>query len=367
MDSPFLYEKYATEKTFFGRSTELEKISSITKTSNNLLIYSIRRYGKSSLLQAYMRQDKSSLCIYVDIFEITSAKDFAHLLLRAIAEAQTGSITQSLSKLSKMFSRASFEVIFDATSGKTKLSPSIKDLDFKDAMQDIFNALFKMSENKKIVFIIDEFQQISLIKNIKIDAILRKYMQINKDISYIFLGSKRHTLTELFKYKSPLYEMATHFELGCIRNEDYIEYIQKHLNISEELILYIIDKAKCETKLIQHICHILYIVYKKKKVTKDFIDDTLKEIILSKDTSYSMIYDGLSLNKKKAFKIVANYTDFYKKDILDEFNISKQALLSAFNALFKDEIIDKKETWFIPDRTLELWGIIKFGVSTHRI
>jgi len=74
-----------------------------------------------------------------------------------------------------------------------------------------------------------------------------------------------------------------------------------------------------------------------------------------------MIYDNLSLNKKKAFKIVSNYTDFYKKEVLDEFNITKQALLSAFNALYKDEIIDKKETWFIPDRTLELWGVMKFG------
>ncbi|MEA3521963.1 MAG: ATP-binding protein, partial [Campylobacterota bacterium] len=223
------------------------------------------------------------------------------------------------------------------------------------------NALFKMSESRRIVLIIDEFQQISLIKNVKIDAVLRKYMQEQKNISYIFLGSKRHTLTELFKYKAPLYEMATHFELGCIKSEDYIEYIQKHLNISDSLILYIIDKAKCETKLIQHICHILHLVHKKKAITKESIDEVIEEIVLSKDSSFSMMYDGLSLNKKKAFKILSSHTDFYKKDILDEFHISKQALLSAFNSLFKDEIIDKKETWFIPDRTLELWGILKFA------
>ena len=361
MNSPFLYEEYATEQTFFGRKEELAKVFSITSTSNNLLMYSIRRLGKSSLFQEYIRQDKDSLCIYVDIYEITSERDFPNLLLKAIAEAQVGSITQSLAKLTKMFSRATFEVAFDATSGKTKIAPALKDITFEDAMKDIFNALFKMSETKKIVFIIDEFQQISLFKDVKIDAVLRKYMQVKKDISYIFLGSKRHTLTELFKYKAPLYEMATHFELECIKDEDYIEYIQKHLNISDDFILYIISRAKCETKLIQHICHILYVVYRKKTITKDYIDSTIKEIVLSKDSSYSMIYDNLSLSKKKALKIVANYTDFYKKNTLDEYNISKQALLSAFNSLFKDEIIDKEATWFIPDRTLELWAILKFG------
>jgi AAA+ ATPase superfamily predicted ATPase len=312
-------------------------------------------------MQEYMRRDKNSLCIYVDIFEITSQKDFATLLLKAIGEAQEGSIAQSLSKLSKMFSRATFEVVFDATNGKTKLSPTMKDATFEDSMEDIFNALFKMSEKKKIVLIIDEFQQIAQIKNVKIDAILRKYMQIKKEISYVFLGSKRHTLTQLFKYKAPLYEMATHLELGCIKNEDYINYIQKHLQISEDLILFVINKTRCETKLIQHICHILYTVHRKKEITKEMIDDALREIILSKDTSYSMIYDNLSLNKKKAFKIVSNYTEFYKQETLDTFNISKQALLSAFNSLYKDEIIDKKESWLIPDRTLELWGVMRFG------
>ncbi|MDQ7060127.1 MAG: hypothetical protein Q9M43_02975 [Sulfurimonas sp.] len=282
-------------------------------------------------------------------------------MLKAIAQAQKGSIAQSIVRLSKMFTRASFEIIFDGVSGKTKIAASIMNLSFEDAMEDIFKVLFKMSEEKGVVLIIDEFQQISKIKDVKIDAIMRKYMQTKMDISYIFLGSKRHTLTELFKYKAPLYEMATHFELEGIDTNNYIEYIQKHLRINDDLILYIIDKARFETKLIQHICHILYIVHKKKEITKDFIDETLREIILSKDTAYSMIYDNLTLNKKKAFKIVANYVDFYKKDILEEYKLSKQALLSAFNALYKDEIIDKKDSWFIPDRTLELWGILKFG------
>jgi len=360
MESPFVYERFATEKTFFGRQEELKKISSITKSANNLLIYSTRRFGKSSLIQEYMRRDIDSLCIYSDIFEITSEKDFVHIILKSIANAQSGNITQILAHLSKMFSRASFEVIFDATSGKTKLFPKIKDVSFDDAMDDIFNALFTMSEKKKIIFIIDEFQQVALLKNVRLDAVLRKYMQQSKNISYIFLGSKRHTLTELFRYKAPLYEMATHFELGCIKTEDYVVYIQQHLNIKEDLILYLINLGKCETKFIQHVLHVLYVSYKNKPIVKEFIDDIVREIVLSKDASYSMLYDGFSLNKKKAFKILVNYEDFYKKDVLQEYNITKQALLSAFNALFKDEIIDKSDSWFIPDRTLDLWGKIRF-------
>ncbi len=361
MKTPFLYEAFATDKQFFGREDELKKIFSITKTSNNLLIYSLRRYGKSSLIKEYMRQDKDILSIYVDIYNITSAKEFATALLRAIAQAQKGSLTQTIKKLSKMFTRASFEVVFDATNAKSKIVPKIKDLEFEDAIDEVFQALFTMSLSQNIVLAIDEFQQITLVKDFKIDAILRKYMQESKNISYIFLGSKRHTLTELFRYKSPLYEMATHFELGCIRDEDYIDYIQKHLNISDNLILYIINLAQCETKLIQHICHILYVTFNKKSILKEDIDSAIEEIILSKETSYSMVYDSFSLGKKKAFKILVNHTDIYKSIVLNRYNISKQALLSSLNTLYKDEVIDKNETrWLIPDRTLELWGKHRF-------
>ena len=361
MKSPFFYEKFATGEYFFGREDELNKISSIAKTSNNILIYSLRRFGKSSLIKEYMRRDKESLSIYADIYNITTEKDFINVLLKSIAQVQKGTITQTVKQLSKIFTRASFEIVFDATTGKSKISPRLNDTNFDDAIDDMFQALFAMSKKQKIILAIDEFQQVNLIKNVRIDAVMRKYMQEDMDISYIFLGSKRHTLTELFKYKAPLYEMATHLEIGAIKDEDYIAYIQKHLKISDELILYILNIAKYETKLIQHICHILYTSHKKRVITKEDVSTTIQEIVFSKDTSYSMVYDGFSLNKKKAFKIICNYTDFYKQEVLNKFSISKQALLSSFNSLLKDELIDKNENgWFVPDRTFELWGKIKF-------
>jgi hypothetical protein len=356
---PFNYEGFATKDTFFGRREELEYVNTFTLNSNNLLIYSLRRFGKSSLIKEQARRDSNTLYIYIDIFDITSENDFAKLFLKAIAKVQKGSVTAIMSKLPKLFSRVNFDIIFDSTTGKTKLSPTLNNINFEDAIEDAFNALFLMSKKQKIVITIDEFQQIALIKNVKIDALLRKYMQEDKKISYFFLGSKRHMLTDLFRYKAPLYEMATHYELQGIQLEDYIEYIQQYLKISDSLVVYMIDTAKNETKLIIHICSILYDRHSKKSISENIINETIKEIVMSKHSSYSMLFDSFSLGKKKAFKILCNHKDLYKKEVLDEYSISKQSLLSSLNALFKDEIIDKNESWFIPDRTLELWGKIK--------
>lgn len=357
---PFSYEGFPSKETFFGREEELKKINTFVQNSNNLLIYSLRRFGKSSLVQEQMRRDQKNLYIYFDIFDITSEDDFARLFLKAIAVSQKGSLTNTIKNFSKLFARINFNISFDSATGKTNITPAIKDLEFEDAIDDIFNALFEMQKKQKIVIIIDEFQQVSLIKDVKINALLRKYMQLHKNISYMFLGSKRHTLTELFRYKAPLYEMATHFELEGIETEDYIQYIQKYLKIKDDLIAYMLNVSKYETKFMVHICSIIYDRYANKNITQEIIDSVTKEIVMSKDSSYSMLYDNFSLNKKKAFKALCSDKNLYKKDTLDRFNISKQTLLSALNSLYKDEIIDRNESWFIPDRTLELWGKMKF-------
>ena len=86
MNSPFPYERIANVDEFFGRTKELEKLSTIAEYSNNLLIHSKRRMGKSSLIKTFFEQNKEDyLCLYVDIFDITSKEDFAQLLLKALA------------------------------------------------------------------------------------------------------------------------------------------------------------------------------------------------------------------------------------------------------------------------------------------
>jgi len=237
--------------------------------------------------------------------------------------------------------------------------PKLHDLEFEDAMEEIFASLFELSKEKKVILAIDEFQQIALFKEKKIDALLRRYMQENHDISYIFLGSKRHVLNELFMYKSPLYEMATPMELGALRDEDIIEYVQKYLFVNKQLVKYIISLSDGETKLIQHICHILYRDYKKDtQLQKNDIDAALHEILLAKSSTYSVLFDSLTLPQKKAFKILTSKdTNYFSKEILKKYNILKTSLESAFKQLFKKELIDRQDgKYFVPDRAFELWG-----------
>lgn len=358
MTNPFYYEGFALEEQFYGRDRELEKIQKLVEHSNNLLLYSKRRMGKSSLIKELMhRNSEQCYTIYCDIFDIASKEEFASILLKSLAKAHRGDLKTIVSNLKKYFKRITFGISVDPNTAEISYTPRLEGLSFDEMIEEFFEGLFLLSQEKKVIFAIDEFQQIALLDT-KIDALLRKYMQEPHNITYIFAGSKRHSLTSLFTYSAPLYEMVTHMELGGLDSVSVLAYTSKYLTINDATVDYLIALCDHETKLMQHILHILYNNQKKASITPVMIDTALEEILGDKSSSYTLLYDTFSIMQKKAFKVITSgLENIYSLDTLKAYNIQKASLASALKQLYMKEIIDKEDDrWFVPDRTLELWG-----------
>ena len=358
MNSPFPYDRITKVDEFSGRTKELQKLEQIVKYSNNLLIHSKRRMGKTSLIKHFFHSlSDDYISIYVDIFDISTKEDFAKALLIALSNAQKLDIKSTLKKLTSLFKRVRVEPTIDPDTLEYSIKPIIENLSFEQMIEDFFIGLQTLSKEKQIVIAIDEFQQIATIKDIKLDAIMRRYIQERENISYIFLGSKRHLLASLFEYKAPLYELATHLELKALDIDEIENYVYRYLKIDKKILLYIAEISDYETKMMQNIFHLLYID-KKEIILQEDVDAIVQEIINSKDSSYRIIFDTLGNNQKTALKIVVKYkSGFFANSILHNYNIKKQTLQSAVDALFKKELIDKNgNTYFIPDRTFELWA-----------
>jgi uncharacterized protein len=358
MINPFHYEGFALQEQFYGREPELAKIQKLVESSNNLLLYSKRRMGKSSLIKELMhRNTDQCYTIYCDIFDIASKEEFASILLKSLAKTHRGDLKTIVSNLKKYFKRITFGITVDPNTAEISYVPRLEGLSFEEMIEEFFEGLFLLSIEKRVIFAIDEFQQISLLDT-KIDALLRKYMQEPHAITYIFAGSKRHSIASLFTYSAPLYEMATHMELGGLDIQSVVAYASKYLIINEATVEYLIALCDHETKLMQHIFHILYNTQKDGMITPVMIDNSLEEILGDKSSSYTLLYDTFSLTQKKAFKIITSEIEnIYSLDTLKAYNIQKASLASALKQLYLKEIIDKEDDkWFVPDRTLELWG-----------
>ncbi len=357
MQSPFAYDRLPQKGEFYGRSRELTRVNQAIQQGTNLLIHSKRRMGKSALIhQALGLQDQSTLCLYTDIFHITSKESFAQSLLESLASAQKGDLKTTLKKLTALFKRVRVEPVVDPHTFEYSIRPVVATLSFEEMLNDFFEGIQTLAQKQRLVVAIDEFQQIAGISDVRLDALLRQHIQQRQNISWIFLGSKRHLLTSLFEYKAPLYEMATHFELPALSIDEIESYVTQYLTIDRVQIEQIYAKADGETKLIQNIFHLLYL-QKDQPVTLELIDAAINEIISSKDASYRMLYDTLSHNQKTALKIVGKYKRaIYTAPVLQEYHIKKQTLQSAIAALLNKELIDRDDDhFFLPDRTLELW------------
>lgn len=358
MINPFHYEGFALNEQFYGREGELAKIQKLVDSSNNLLLYSKRRMGKSSLIKELMhRNTAQSYTIYCDIFDIASKEEFATILLKSLAKTHRGDLKTIISNLKKYFKRITFGITVDPNTAEISYSPRLEGLTFEEMIEEFFEGLFLLSKEKSVILAIDEFQQIALLDT-KIDALLRKYMQEPHNVSYIFAGSKRHSITSLFTYSAPLYEMATHMELGGLDSKSILAYASKYLSLNEGVVEYLIALCDHETKLMQHILHILYSNQKDAIITPPMLDNALEEILGDKSSSYTLLYDTFSLTQKKAFKIItAGTKSIFSLDTQKSYNIQKASLASALKQLYIKEIIDKEDDkWFVPDRTLELWG-----------
>jgi AAA+ ATPase superfamily predicted ATPase len=356
MQSPFPYDKLSLGSTFIGRQSEIEKIKQLIDSGNNLLLFSKRRLGKSSLIKKVFEQRTDDICLYCDVYDITKKEDFSRILLKSLSAF---GVKKSWSSwMMSVAKRLKIEMTIDPNTGKYALKPAIGALDFDGQMNEFFTAISALSEQKRVVIALDEFQQVDSIKDIRMDAYLRKYVQERNDqVSFIFAGSKRHILTSLFGYHAPLYEMATHHELQSIAFDAIKDYVSQHLLMDDETLHHICTLADHETKLMQHIFHLLYIQRKKTPITISRVDEVVTEIVNEKEATFRLIFDGFNNAQKMAIKIVAKYhANFYSETVLKQEGISKSALQSAIKQLFAREIIDRTgDSYFIPDRTLELW------------
>lgn len=95
-------------------------------------------------------------------------------------------------------------------------------------LEEISNFLEK--ENFQVSIALDEFQDIVDIKEPRVEALLREHIQRHK-ASYIFLGSRRRVLLDIFNNRGrPFYQNAIMMELATLPETECIKFIVDQFN-----------------------------------------------------------------------------------------------------------------------------------------
>ena len=271
MSNPFIINNYESKDLFCDREEELQLILRNCLNRANMTLISQRRFGKTGLIFRLFDEIKeaypSIYVVYVDILASDNMDGFINLFAEAVLSAipEKSSLGKRLLNYIKSLRPL---VTYDALTGQPQLQIGYQNTQEKEyTLRGLFE--FLDSQNIPIVIAFDEFQQIREYPEQNMEALLRTYIQQCKNLTFIFSGSKKHIMTDIFaNERKPFYASTAFVSLGKISEESYSDFIRRlyakgKRSITDEALQFILYWTCRVTYYTQRLCHSLYTNGKK--------------------------------------------------------------------------------------------------------
>ena len=266
MDNPFIIKSYESKDLFCDREKELQLMLRNCINQSDMTLISQRRMGKTGLILRLFDELKTTKpdihTIYLDIFASRNIDDFIKLL----AEATMKSFPVKTSigeRLMTFIKSLRPQLSFDNITGEPQLQIAYQTAHEKEyTLRGLFD--FLDSQEVPIVIAIDEFQQIRDYPEQNIEALLRTYIQQMHNLTFIFCGSKKHLMADIFtNEKKPFYASTSFVSLSKIDEAPYTAFIrrlfnERQRNITSEAIQFILTWTRRHTYYTQQLCHTIY-------------------------------------------------------------------------------------------------------------
>jgi hypothetical protein len=353
--NPFTYGGRVSGEAFCDRQKELEELLSDIKARQHLILFSQRRFGKTSLVWRLLADAKKNgiIPVYVDLYPVSSLAEFIELYAKAIAEALSG--YEKVMKLLKgLFSRLYLSMGLDGT-GNPQWSVGFDRSRETESLEEVLGALeaYLKTTKKAGVVVFDEFQQITETNGKKMEARLRTAIQTHEHVSYIFVGSRKHMMQDIFSNPNrPFYRSGKIFPLGKISSDDFYPFIRERFGsakmaITDKALDAVLSVTETHPYYTQYLCHILYDIVEDNRVREDDVPKALDLLISREATAYMNTWDLLTLRQRQALVALAETTVGerpFRTEILQRFGMSQPAvMMRALNSLVEKDLVDKED------------------------
>ena len=347
--NPFISAGYREPAYFCDRKEESKQLTQLMLNGANVTLFAIRRLGKTGLIHHLFypyRKNSKIVCIYIDILATNNLAEFTNQLATAIYNRFPPQKTLG-KKIMDLFQRFRPVISFDELTGIPSLSLTIQTTaQNENTIGQIFQ--FLDEQNIKVVFAIDEFQQILEYPEKNTEAILRTQIQFLKNISFIFCGSNQKMMHEIFNSaKRPFFASCTNISLGFINENEYKTFILKKFNendrtITDECLDFICKFTQLHTFYTQYFCFILFSKNKKENTIED-ARETALNILQLNESSYFQYKNLLTTSQWNILCAIAKEEKVYQpqsKKFVTTYQLGTPGLVKkGMDALLKKEII----------------------------
>lgn len=365
-NNPFLISGYHSPEYFCDRKQETAKITDGLHNGRNITLIAPRRMGKTGLIrhtfQNINNQDSKIITLYMDIFSTQSLGDFVKLFANTVLGKLDSNPKKALNRITRFIRSCRPIFTIDELTGIPKVTIDVVPSEEENTLKEIFDYL--SSSEKRCYIAIDEFQQISEYPEQGVEALLRSYTQFVTNVNFIFAGSKKHIMQEMFtSSKRPFYQSSQIITIYAIEKEEYANFAIKHfsennITLPQNIFDSIYDKYDGHTWYIQVMLNRLYGFH--QDVNEELVNYAISEIISDYSYSYADLMKAYPSSNIRLLKAIAK--EGCVKEILSGNFITKYRLRAASSVstslkkLTENELVYKTDKgYIIYDRIMDEW------------
>lgn len=347
MLNPFYYGQVATGGDFTDRTAELKELVGELGSGARVFLISPRRYGKTSLAFNALAALKARgvITAHMDMYDVSTVEQFAAHYARAIAQAaetKTESIVgfireviPSLRPSVTISAEGEISVGIEAAPKKTELSLLVKEL---------LEIPQKAAERKKKRFAVffDEFQEIRNVGGEALEKAMRAVFQRQKDVGYLFAGSKQHIMSDMVLNKNkPFYKMGKVIFLGKIPSDELGSFISAKFGASgktpdagttEEIL----KVSRAIPYYTLHLCHEIWSGCADiKNVPRSAVAEAVARIVQGLSPMFLSMWDSLALSQRKLLRAMAlsPEADLFSMGFINSYRLGSASSVQKSEAL----------------------------------
>ncbi len=370
MKNPFVYGEEVTGEAFWNRVNEIKELTQDIKNGQNVIIFSTRRYGKTSLIKNVLEKVRKEgvLTVYVDLYPAITKEKFVEVYAKAVSRSLGKPTQKILDAVKRLFPKLIPKIVIRGE-GEAEFEFDYEPRNvFKTSLPDLLNAVHKRAQEEKKVACVafDEFQEIANYADSEIEKEMRTVFQSHRDVSYIFLGSKKHLFGRIFQDPNrPFYKSGKHLPLGRLPIAEVKKYLTERfsegkIKVSQAVISVIAETGAGHPYYTQLLGHILWdeCCEKEQILAKD-VEEGLEKMLNREGEVYESILDNLTRKQKSLLVALSMEPEaqVFSSEFLSLFHLgSASSIQRAFQSLIEKDLLDRENDRFVfHDPFFALW------------
>jgi hypothetical protein len=367
--NPFVVGKYLSDKYFCDREEETEFLRKQIQNGRDVALISPRRLGKSGLIQHFFNQPdikEKYYVFFVDIYATTSLAEFVYALGKEIytqLKPQTTHWKENFFQMIKSF-RIGLKV--DTFTGAPSFDLGLGDIQVPQTTLDEIFAYIEEAD-KPCIIAIDEFQQIGEYVEKNVEALLRTKIQKCHRAQFIFSGSKRHIMSNMFNSASkPFYQSAISMGLESIPIDTYSDFAkslfeERGKQIEKETIETVWNLYGGYTWFVQMMMNELYALTPEGGTcVPTMMNEAKSNVIMAQENSYKDLLSNIPPKQKTVLQAIAKEgiaQNITSSKFIKKYNLnSASSVQAAVKLLLKNDIITHTDNGYrVYDFFLSEW------------